>query len=101
MSKRGRASVWLAAVVASGGLGACGAPEPAPAEVPVVVATYQRSEAGGDMALLAGVLAKVDDCLVVRGVNGVTMVYFPQDAVGSVTADSVVLFGTMYSLGGW
>jgi len=75
-------------------------PNGAAAKPWIDVLTYPASaEAGGDTALLDGVLANVGGCLVVQAAAGVTLPYFPSNAVSYPSTDSVQIFGTTYRIG--
>jgi len=82
-------------------LGACSTPV-GPTQEPLTVATFQMT---GDpngpfpQALLQGVLASNQGCLVVNSSGTMTLVYLRSDAVGATTDSSIVLFGTVYHLG--
>ena len=68
-------------------------------ESPITVVTYQPSGPGGDDALLEGILATLNGCLVVQQVDGVVVPFFPENKVRYTRDGGVRLFGTNYSLG--
>jgi len=84
-------------VVVLFGVGSCGFVNVD--ESPITVVTYKPSGPGGDDALLQGVLATVDGCLVVEEIDAVVVPLLPANKVRYTRNGGIRLFGVTYHLG--